>query len=450
MYNLNSSIFLNQMKDKIPTYINIMLDTLSTNLKDADWYNEMHSLYWEQTMRHRNNKEMKINANSPMNFSKSLNSTDSIRMDTIEGFVVITLGLVCTIGNFSCMVLIVCHRKFRKTTIVILCHHCFLDLVKSLYLFPYGYSLMTSLPAPYCNWIGSSYVFIVTTSAYNMMALVVNQDYELLLPRYRHDDCSCVLFGIFIIWFVSFLLNLGISIIPSNTDFNAEIGICLFLYGYNYSYIIHVLWIILVTIAVSSSLMFFCRMRGKLITDIKRYKWRKIHESLTDEFEKHLDFNIEYGETDVSMKAQRKTILSQLRTTRIFMLIVISFIVFWYPLFILTLGDFHFKVTPSVYRILTIIAWSHPITTPILCSLVLRDIEFKGYTLRDISSNLIPLRRVSSRRHHYKNTDVFDFDCKSHLDNEVSDDHLQSEDEEYKCIGFANQQLIPDKVTSTV
>ncbi|CAG2220778.1 unnamed protein product [Mytilus edulis] len=248
-------------------------------------------------------KEMKINANSEMNFSKSLNSTDSIRMDTIEGFVVITLGLVCTIGNFSCMVLIVCHRKFRKTTIVILCHHCFLDLVKSLYLFPYGYSLMTSLPAPYCNWIGSSYVFIVTTSAYNMMALVVNQDYELLLPR---------------------------------------------------------------------------------------YKWRKIHESLTDEFEKHLDFNIEYGETDVSMKAQRKTILSQLRTTRIFMLIVISFIVFWYPLFILTLGDFHFNVTPSVYRILTIIAWSHPITTPILCSLVLRDIEFKGYTLRDISSNLIP------------------------------------------------------------
>lgn len=48
------------MKDKIPTYINIMLDTLSTNLKDAVWYNEMHSLYWEQTMRHRNSKYVLI------------------------------------------------------------------------------------------------------------------------------------------------------------------------------------------------------------------------------------------------------------------------------------------------------------------------------------------------------------------------------------------------------
>lgn len=48
------------MKDKIPTYINIMLDTLSTNLKDADLYNEMHSLYWEQTIRHRNSKYVLI------------------------------------------------------------------------------------------------------------------------------------------------------------------------------------------------------------------------------------------------------------------------------------------------------------------------------------------------------------------------------------------------------
>ena len=392
-----------------------------------------------------------------MNPNISSNSTDNVINHTTEAFVIVTSGLICTIGNFSCILLIVCHRRFRKTTVVILCHHCCLDLMKSLYCFPYGYSLMTSLPAPYCNLIGSSYVFIVTTSAYNMMALVVNQDYELMFttPNRPHDS-NCVVFGIFIIWFMSFLLNLGISIIPSNTEFNSDIGICLFLYGHSYSYIVHVLWISLVSIAILLSLMFFCRMRRNVKNDINRYKWKQIHESLNEEFQNMLDFNIQDGEQENNVKSRRSTIHSQLRTTKILMSIVISFAVFWYPLFLLTLFDFHFNVTPLVYRILTIIALSHPITTPVFCSLILRDIKFKGYTLRDISSNLMPLQRISSRRSHYENRNAYNFDCKSHLDTDLDGIQIQSNTEQNYDgeTGFINQRFIENdssrKVMSTV
>ena len=316
---------------------------------------------------------------------------------------------------------------------------------------------MTSLPAPYCNLIGSSYVFIVTTSAYNMMALVVNQDYELMFttPNRPHDS-NCVVFGVFIIWFMSFLLNLGISIIPSNTEFNSDIGICLFLYGHSYSYIVHVLWISLVSIAILLSLMFFCRMRRNVKNDINRYKWKQIHESLNEEFQNMLDFNIQDGEPENNVNSRRSTIHSQLRTTKILMSIVISFAVFWYPLFLLTLFDFHFNVTPLVYRILTIIALSHPITTPVFCSLILRDIKFKGYTLRDISSNLMPLQRISSRRSHYENRNAYNFDCKSHLDTDLDGIQIQSNTEQNYDgeTGFINQRFIENdssrKVMSTV
>jgi hypothetical protein len=109
-----------------------------------------------------------------------------------------------------------------------------------------------------------------------------------------------------------------------------------------------------------------------------------------------------------------------------------------------------------VYRILTIIALSHPITTPVFCSLILRDIKFKGYTLRDISSNLMPLQRISSRRSHYENRNAYDFDCKSHLDTDLDGIQIQSNTEQNYDgeTGFINQRFIENdsrrKVMSTV
>lgn len=380
-----------------------------------------------------------------------------------EGFIVIIVGIICSLGNFSCIFLIACHRRFRKSKVVILCHHCFLDFLKSLYCFPYGYSLLTSLPVPHCNWIGSSYVFIVTTSAYNMMALVVNHEYDVMFPQNREDDGSCVIFGVFIIWLMSFLLNLGISIIPSNTVFNQDIGVCLFLYGCNYSYILHVLWILLVTVAVSSSLFYFCRMKRKLLHHTECNKWTKIHESFKDEFERMLDFNIK--ESTREQTHIQRTLLSHLHTTRLLIAIVVSFIIFWYPLFTLTIFDFHFQVSPLVYRLLTILSWIHPITTPVFCSLILRDMEFKGYTLRDLSSNLMPLQRISTRRYHYENADAFNFNCDTNGDNE-NNEHSQSLcnndgeiarevhfDTDSVCQGFENQHFTIErgtKVTSIV
>lgn len=117
-----------------------------------------------------------------------------------EGGVVISLGILGAVGNFICVIVLICITKCRTVSLAIFGHHCFLDFLKSLYCFPYGWNTIFDQSVPFCRLVGSSYVLITTTSAYNLLALVVNEEYAAFSTNQEAGDLSCVIFGVVFVW----------------------------------------------------------------------------------------------------------------------------------------------------------------------------------------------------------------------------------------------------------
>lgn len=242
----------------------------------------------------------------------------------------------------------------------------------------------------------------MTTSAYNLLALVVNEEYELsrVDEKNKRGDRPCIFFGVLIIWFMSLLLNLGVAIIPSNTTYIRETGNCMFLYGVPNGFVLHLLWITLVSMAIILALTSFFQIYRRITVLTKEARWSYIHRSLSGDFENEPQeepaANYQQFKND---KFRKSHLQFHLRRVLMYISMVTSFAIFWYPLFVLTIFDPGFHESSKMYRILTITAWSQPVTTPIFCGVILRDIRRQDSMARELSSTSFPMRlRDSSRR----------------------------------------------------
>ena len=97
----------------------------------------------------------------------------------VEGGVLLTVAVVGGIGNLILFSTTTACSKFQNTSSAFLSHHCFLDMVKSLYCVPFALALLLELDIPHCNVFGASYIFLMTLSAYNLLALHINEEYQL-------------------------------------------------------------------------------------------------------------------------------------------------------------------------------------------------------------------------------------------------------------------------------
>lgn len=85
-----------------------------------------------------------------------------------------------------------------------------------------------------------------------------------------------------------------------------------------------------------------------------------------------------------------------LRRVVVMLLMVVSFAVFWYPLFVLTLLDVHYHQSPQAYRACMVLAWAQPITTPVFCGVIYFDI-ISMERLRAVDyTSAIPMRDSTS------------------------------------------------------
>lgn len=342
--------------------------------------------------------------------------------DTIhwEGGVVFSLGILGAIGNFICVLVLIFRTKCKTVSLAIFGHHCFLDFLKSLFCFPYGWNTIFGQKIPYCGLIGSSYVLLMTTSAYNLLALVVNEEYATFSTN-QEGDFSCALFGVVFVWFTSFILNLGISLIPANTFYIDEVHTCMFVYGKPESYVLHVLWIGLVTCAIVLSFKTFYCSYKRMSVLMKRSKWDALHKSLSQEihFLPSVD-QICNNQTHYQFHSRR---------ILVYISLVTSFALFWYPLFLLTIVDYQFSEPKALYKTLTVFAWSHPTLTPIFCFLLMRDVRIRERLIRDLSSNQFHLKKKISRLRRYqisKRESIRDFTVENdHFTNLISSNEME-------------------------
>ena len=315
-----------------------------------------------------------------------------------ETAILLVATILGCLGNIFAITGIILFRKFRKSSTAFICHQCFLDCIKCLYNFLYGYNLLHESEVPVCSAVGASYVFFVTVSAYNLLAIVVNEEVELHRPsKQRESNHYCVIFGVAILWFSCILVDMGVAFLPKEPEYIHGVGSCIFSYGTPSNFILHLLWITLVSIAIFISFFHFLSMYCQIRFSSKSIKRALLNNSILREVYS-CDSSDEQEQTMVRRHQNNKlyTYL-YLRRITVLMYMVLCFFLCWYPLFILTLADYKFKQPKQAYRILTILAWCHPATTPIFTFRIMYDMSSKDGLMRKIYANVYPMM------HFYRN-----------------------------------------------
>ena len=312
--------------------------------------------------------------------SESYNYENVIEVSIL--FAVTALGCL---GNGVAIAMIVICKRFRKSSTAFICHQCVLDLVKGFYSFLYGYHLLYNLEVPTCNLVGVSYLLLVTVSAYNLIAIVVNEEYELQCPpRSTEKNQYCVIFGLCIIWFTCLLLNMGVVFLPKGTKYLPELGTCTFAYGSASNFVLRILWMLLITIAIFLSFSHFTCM-------YRRIKYKNNDLKLIQDIQTRASEDISYQSGTTGRQQNNLYDHLYLRRVTILLLMVTCFIIFWYPLFFLILIDHRFQQPVSVYKILTLLTWCHPATTPAFTFYILYDMCKNDGIMRRLYSNWYPM-----------------------------------------------------------
>ncbi len=235
--------------------------------------------------------------------------------------------------------------------------------------------MMGHHPTVLCSILGGSYIVFVTTSAFNLLALVMNeayQFYDLMMSIKDSRNCCCVIFGVFTIWFASIIMNLGVTVIPGNPSYDRDLSHCVFVYGVTRNYVLHMLWIVLVSMALGCTI-FYIR---KLHLDIKSSSYYRmttlVRATVT------IDTNVRTAsQRRQSQSKEKHHVKHVIHVTKkklvTIILFVAFFILFWYPLFTLTATDPYMRAPRHVYKVLTMLAWSSPTMTPFLLFFMIRS-----------------------------------------------------------------------------
>ncbi len=293
---------------------------------------------------------------------------ETIIQNSTEVAMLIIVATIGMIGNFGIIIVILVLSQLRRASNAFLFHQCMLDFLKSAYCLPFAQTMVSQEPMEFCSMLGGSYIVFVTTSAFNMLAIVMNEAYQfadLTLGIKDSRNYCCVIFGIFIIWFSSIIMNLGVTFIPGNPRFDRETGHCIFIYGITHNYVLHLLWIVLITLAQCLTTTYL----RKLYFDIKRSSYYRMTTLIraTMSIDTSVRTPSQRRQSEDKEKHHIKYV-TRITRKKLYLLILFTclFTAFWYPLFLMSAADPHFLGSPETYKALTMFAWSNPTVTPFI------------------------------------------------------------------------------------
>lgn len=270
-------------------------------------------------------------------------------------YFVAVLGLLL---NILVAIFIFIRRTMRKLTSAFLVHACFLDSLKAAYCIPIANNLITQIKPSDCDFFGATYVLIITASIFNMVAMVCTEAYtfgEVNIGGNSHGSLCCVFFGIILVYIASTILHLGPTLIGGYFDFHPQIGSCSFVLGKQTGYVAHVMWIIIITLAVLFVIHFICKLYKEIQMNHPNRVSMLVRSSITiTDNPLNSTCNIRHMIKDSSQRA------------KMFVLSTIAFVLCWYPLFLLILVDSEFKQRPKMYQAFSFIAWTQGTIQPIL------------------------------------------------------------------------------------
>ena len=254
-------------------------------------------------------------------------------------------------------------------------HQGIVDCGRSALLLPIGNSILNCEKLPKCSLLETTFLLLVTVSTINLLTIVLNdapvtpEDSDLRTIGLLMDSPQCVLFGAFMIWFASITINLGPTflsgaIAAGNHDPTGIITVsCPIIFGPFRHHVLNILWIFIN--------LFCIVLTGfhlkKLYNDITRSSTQavRVASMVTTmlSINPSSDRSVSHQHVDDHIDSVAKDAIQRVK---MFSVITVGYLVFWAPLFFVTL------VLPApggptiIHEISLYIAYVHAFINPIL------------------------------------------------------------------------------------
>ncbi|XP_047098556.1 uncharacterized protein LOC124712308 [Schistocerca piceifrons] len=192
-----------------------------------------------------------------------------------EAAVVFSLGALGMAANVALMALILAKRQLRRWSQGLVFHQALVDCARAAILLPLAVSILRCQPVHKCSLVETAFLLLVTVSTVNMLTTVLNDS-----PVFPQDDETeeqspllmdspqCVLFGTFMIWFASITINLGPTFLSGALAASAEVShnapSCPLVHGPFRHYVLNVLWIAVNVVCVLLTLFHLHKLHRDL------------------------------------------------------------------------------------------------------------------------------------------------------------------------------------------
>nr|XP_042900102.1 uncharacterized protein LOC107443169 [Parasteatoda tepidariorum] len=310
-----------------------------------------------------------------------------------EAVVLFSLAFLGMGANLFLMLLILIKKQLRRWSQGLLFHQGLVDCIRASLMIPLGISVLMCQRMPKCSIVETAFLLLVTVSTVNILTSVIND--APLLPEQNEvsdgpeggytlnsennhvvlDSPQCIVFGLFIIWFASFTINLGPTFLSgalsSGRDGVATIDACPMVYAPVRHYVLNILW---VTVNVMCIILTGIHLR-KLYRDLTKSNLEalRIAGLVTTMISVR-------SERDLCESQQIQSYISRLekegvRRVKMFVVLLVAYLLFWGPLFIVILIQPGINGPSSSYEMSLHVAFAHTFVNPTLLLVLHKELR---------------------------------------------------------------------------
>ncbi|XP_025832482.1 uncharacterized protein LOC108743025 [Agrilus planipennis] len=310
---------------------------------------------------------------------------------TTEALLIFALAAMGMAANIALMGVILGNRQLRRWTHGLLFHQAAVDCARAALLMPLGVSIFKCQPVQKCSLVETAFLLLVTVATVNMLTTVLND--SPIFPDDEDESSSadtaapllmdspqCVLFGTFMIWFASITINLGPTFLSGALAAQAELGhnapSCPLIHGPLRHYVLNVLWIAVNLICVLLTLFHLRKLHRDLTkANVEAVRVAGLITSLVNITDNNgTRVANSTGEQTSSALQEQRRMRNYLRKmeqegvqrVKMFLIITAAYVLFWGPLFFITLVHHPVIGNPLGYEIALHISYVHAIVNPTL------------------------------------------------------------------------------------
>ncbi|KAK9722147.1 hypothetical protein QE152_g19845 [Popillia japonica] len=276
----------------------------------------------------------------------------------------------------------------------LLFHQGAVDCARAALLMPLGMSILHCQPVHKCSLVETAFLLLVTVATVNMLTTVLNDspvfpddenDSELTDAPLLMDSPQCVLFGTFMIWFASITINLGPTFLSGALAAPGELGhrapSCPLIHGPLRHYILNALWIAVNIVCVLLTLFHLRKLHRDLTkANVEAVRVADLVTTLVNVTGGSGTGGTGSGTPNMNGERMSGALEEHRRMgeylnrmerdgvqrVKMFLVITAAYVLFWGPLFFVTLVNHPIVGNPLGHEITLHISYVHAIVNPTL------------------------------------------------------------------------------------